>query len=134
MLNIKKIYGPYINRKQKRSFVVVVFNDGSKKTMSNARLILSKKCGRWLEEKETVDHIDDNPLNDSDENLQILSLADNIRKSMIPAKIYKFNCPICGEYTEKPLSKVLHNRKQQKAGPFCGKKCSRQWQIIQKNL
>lgn len=132
MNDVKSVNGPYtIKTKYKdRNIVIIRFFDGSRKTMSHARWLICKKEKRWLNPDETVDHIDENPLNDNLENLQILSISDNVRRSIKPSRIYTFICPTCGLEAEKLLCKVKHNRKQGKAGPFCGKQCSRQWQII----
>ena len=46
-----------------------------------ARYLLAVKLGRFLTEDETVDHIDGDKTNNSIDNLQVLSMADNIRKS-----------------------------------------------------
>lgn len=129
MLNIRKVYGPYSDSTKTRRIVQLFFNDGTSKTMSNARWLMTQKLGRWLTKEETVDHDDGNPLNDDLSNLKIMSLADNIRKSAKPAGVYKFNCPVCKKFVEKPLRDVKHNRKNGKAGPFCGKHCSRMWQL-----
>lgn len=129
MKNIKKVFGPYGHKKTRRRIVIVQFLDGTKKSMSSARYVLSKLRGSWLKPEETADHIDGNFENDDPTNLQILSMADNIRKSVIPKKMFSFDCPVCKNKATKELRNVKHNKKQGKAGPFCGKACSRQWQL-----
>jgi hypothetical protein len=80
-----KIYGPYL-RKDGRKHVVIVHPDGRKQTKSYPRLLLEQKLGRELTKEETVDHKDDDFTNDSLDNLQILSLANNAKKSAIGNK------------------------------------------------
>ena len=98
--------------------------DGGKKTMSNARYLMEKHLGRELLRAETVDHIDEDPLNDDLSNLQILSLADNIRRSHRKTEWYEFNCPCCGVFAVKKMKEVRSSWKKGKAGPYCGKSCA----------
>jgi hypothetical protein len=116
------IYGPYTNR-ENRKFVVIIGPKG-RKTTTYARYLIEQKIGRNLRLDETVDHIDGDKTNDNIENLQLLSRAENIRKSSKATEWFTFVCPVCGAIASKPLSKVKHNRKQGKAGPFCGKSCA----------
>jgi len=98
--------------------------------MSNARHLMELHLGRTLGLNETVDHINGDPLDDRIDNLQVMTLQDNIRKSAKPAEIYSFYCSMCGQQAVKPMCQVKHNWKQGKAGPFCGKKCARKFQIL----
>jgi hypothetical protein len=125
-----KIYGPYKDGSGKRLIVLKYFDDGKKKTTSLARHLMEESLGRELTSTETVDHINGDPMDNRLENLQILSRADNIRKSAKPAEIFQFFCPICGVKTSKPMRDVRHSAKQGKAGPFCGKKCARRYQLL----
>ncbi len=70
----------YKNRKDGRSMVVLIGSAG-RLTTAYARYLMAVKLGRFLTAEETVDHIDENHSNDSLENLQLLTLADNIKKS-----------------------------------------------------
>lgn len=60
--------------------LVLVTNSGEKKCTSYARYLMAVKLGRYMTEDETVDHVDNDKTNDIIENLQVLSLGDNIRK------------------------------------------------------
>ena len=84
---IKKVYGPYHYPAKKgvksRRRIVVVFEDGTKTTMSWARWLVTQDLRRALTAEETVDHINEDPLDDRLENLQILSAADNARKHSV---------------------------------------------------
>lgn len=117
-----KVYGPYTNY-QDRKFVIIRTN-GKNKTTQYARYLLEQHLGRSLSSSETVDHIDGNFRNDSLDNLQILSRADNIRKSIKPKEMITFTCPVCKKETTKEARNIRANRKQGKAGPYCGKSCS----------
>lgn len=79
-----KIYGPYSSGADGRARLVL-YNpvEGTKTTKLLARVVLECHLGRQLTAQETVDHIDGNKLNDSVENLRILSRAENARRSAI---------------------------------------------------
>ena len=80
LISIKKlsIYGK--NEKCKRVFCELHFSDETKKHTQVARVLLESSLGRVLDRKETVDHIDGDTLNNSLDNLQMLSLSDNAKK------------------------------------------------------
>lgn len=94
---------------------------GLKKTISYARYLLSVKEGRILERWEQADHINENPTDDSLENLQILTVAENNRKSRefrgIKTTSYIFICPICNKEF------VLSASRSHKINPACSRTC-----------
>lgn len=118
-----KVYGPYI-RKDNRKHVIVI-DGNSRRTISYPRYILEQHLGRVLSHDETVDHINGDFTDDRLENLQIMTLADNIRKTKMlsPHRFIQFVCPICGSTSSRSIHVLAHNRKQGKRGPFCSKKC-----------
>ena len=74
---------------------LLLYNSHKDRTSTQyARYLKAVELGRFLSEKETVDHIDGDPSNDSIENLQILSLADNNRKTHCKPLV-ELICPIC---------------------------------------
>lgn len=54
--------------------------NGVNKHSQVSKLLLETTLGRVLEDHETVDHIDGDSLNDSIDNLQLLSRAENAKK------------------------------------------------------
>lgn len=120
-----KVFGPYL-RKDGRKHVVIQHDNGKKQTQSYPRFLMEEYLGRKLLPEETVDHIDNDKTNNAIENLQILSLTENIQKAQKrnPRKIFKFVCPQCGQPAEKYLNEVLGNRKKARAGPFCSRSCA----------
>lgn len=85
---IKEIYSDLIKiskmsicgKYSKRIFCELHFVDGTKKHTQVARVLLESKLGRMLTKIETVDHIDGDSLNNSMDNLQMLSRSDNAKK------------------------------------------------------
>ena len=118
-----KIYGPYL-RKDGRKHIVIVKDDGTKRTQSYPRYLMEQHLGRELLPEETVDHIDNDFTNDDISNLQLLTLVENVEKSRKPKEIYTFVCPCCGKVASKDMCQVRHNLKRGKAGPFCSRKCA----------
>jgi hypothetical protein len=117
-----KIYGPYL-RKDKR--LVIVINHGDRmQTLSYPKYLMEQHLGRKLLSHETVDHIDGNPLNNDLSNLQILSLADNIRKSHPVATYIELKCKCCGKQFKRREAVHKRNTEVRKVdGPFCSKSC-----------
>lgn len=89
----------------------------SKKTLSWARYVKSVAEGRILWSTEHVDHIDNNPLNDDPANLQILTQAENNRKSGKSARMSELVCFFCGKTFERPTRAIRAAR------CFCSKSC-----------
>ena len=77
------VYGPYLCGDGRKR--VTLFNKETKAqtTRQLAKVRLEVKIGRKLIGKETVDHKDENKTNDDTNNLQVLSVSDNARKSSL---------------------------------------------------
>lgn len=119
---IMKVYGPYKHSENGRNYVII-HKDGRIKSTAYARHLMEQNLGRELTEEETVDHIDNDKTNDVISNLQILTVADNIRKSAKKTEMYDFICPLCFTLATKKLRQVKHNWNKGKDGPFCGRTC-----------
>ena len=129
-----RVNGPYTHNTgilKGRRYVNIVYDNGKKTTKMYARYLMEQHLGRELSPEESVDHIDEDFTNDSIENLQVLSLAENSRKSNYlrrPAEYWTFNCPWCQKEFTKPARFVRWNNiTRKKFGPFCGKKCAGAW-------
>lgn len=122
----------YLNtNKEPRRVVLLVSKDGAKTSMSYARYLMISYLNRFLSKEEHVDHIDGNRLNDSIENLQILSQQENNLKSVRQlgkeAKLIELICPICNTIffkSKKDAYKTIHLGKQQCCSRKCGGKYS----------
>ena len=115
-----------VNKEPRR--VVALYNShGDRTSTSYARYLMSTHLGRYLLPEEHVDHIDNDKLNDTISNLQILSLkANNVKEGLRRAKkngrwLYSL-CPVCHNVM------VKDKRNTQNTGP-CNKgkvvSCSR---------
>lgn len=122
-----KTYGPYFRPDGRAHMIHYDSATDTRITQSYPRYLMEQHLGRKLLPTEHVDHINNDHTDNRIENFQLLSVAENVRKSHKIEEIIIFLCPVCGTESSKPASKVRHNRKQGKAGPFCSKKCAGVW-------
>jgi hypothetical protein len=84
---IARIYGPYVKEPQKgtarRRQLAISFEDGTRTSIPYARWLMTQHLGRKLLPTEHVDHINEDPLDDRISNYQLLSPAQNSRKSLL---------------------------------------------------
>lgn len=128
---LPKIYGPY-KYKTGRKHIVLSYSKKEKFSKPYARYLMEVYLGRLLDGRnETVDHIDGDKTNDVIENLQILTLSDNVKKSFRdgssakrPIEYWKGFCPNCNTEFIRRADIIRGNRKLGKSGPFCGINCS----------
>ena len=87
---------------------------------------MEKHLDRYLEEDETIDHIDGNFLNNEISNLRILSRKEHTTNDALRNKDIIVKCIYCGkEFTIK--GETLHNRNRKdrgQSGYFCSRQCS----------
>ena len=127
--------GYLINGSEMRKMVVLIANDGSKHCTSFARYLMAVQRGSYLSSSETVDHIDENKMNDNLDNLQILSREENVRKHAEHVKqpmthgtyrMYrhgKCRCELCQQagreimnrYYDKHKDEINQRRRQKRA-------------------
>ncbi len=120
-----RTYGPY-EGKDGRLRVCVVYPDLSKRTVSYPKYLMEKHLNRYLEKNETIDHKDENPLNNKLSNLNILIKGDHCRKHAKRLLPRSFSCPQCKKpfvLSGRRLHDAIQNRKRGKVGPFCNKRC-----------
>ena len=121
-----KIYGPY-TRKDGRQHIVVVYPDGTKRTVSYPKYLVEMYLNRYLDEDETVDHINGDVSDNSKENLQVIKRSDHVSLDVKRYKEKSFRCPLCNtefKLSGRYLYGAILNRRRGKAGPFCSRSCA----------
>lgn len=119
-----KIHGPY-KREDGRQIVIVIEDDGTRRTVSYPKWILELQLGRKLDPNlETVDHIDFNFDNNNLDNLRIVPRAEHSSDDTRRVKLVKFTCPWCKKEFERSPRLVRDKAKKGKAGPFCSRGCA----------
>lgn len=121
-----KVYGPY-KRKDCRKHVIIIFPDGTRKTVSYPKYITEIRLNRYILNDRTIDHKDGNFENNNKNNLCVLPRSEHTSIDVKRLKEQKFICPECKiEFTAlgKKLHSIIMERKRNKAGPFCSKRCS----------
>lgn len=124
---IKKVHGPYRRKTDGRQHVIIIYHDGSRKTVSYPKYLTEKRLGRYLEPHETVDHEDGNFYNNDPSNIKVISRSRHSYSHARRVKKENFKCPTCEKTFTiggKRLNDVVQNRKKGKAGPFCGRSCA----------
>ena len=86
MIELEKPYSDdwkhgFLIEENGRKKIVLYNSDSDRSTTAYARYLYAVSIGRYLEKEEYIDHIDNDRTNDSLDNLQILSNADNVRKA-----------------------------------------------------
>lgn len=110
-----------LHKKERRRMACLVVPGGKERTtISYARYLMAVSLGRMLTSDETVDHVNGDALDDRVENLQILSLTDNVRKSARRKTYIEFLCPVCGSVFSREL-RQLHGTKAD--SPCCSRRC-----------
>lgn len=115
------MWGPYTARDGRQRLVLHLPN-GKRTTVSYPKYLMEKRLGRYLEPDETVDHIDENPLNNEEGNLQVLTRSGHAALDARRRNPQEFTCPTCGGNFVVEGSK-LKDRQRGKAGPFCSRSC-----------
>jgi len=125
LAGVRKVHGPYVRKKDGRSHVVIVYNDGTKRTVSYPKFLVEFVLGRELDPvEETVDHIDDDFTNNAWSNLRIVPKSKHVAEDQKLAVKVTVKCRLCGALARKRPNHLNHNAKMGKAGPFCSHKCT----------
>lgn len=107
-----------LNKKDGRLRCVLVYKDGHKENISYPKLLMEEKLGRKLLPNEQVHHIDENPLNNNLDNLELTTLGEHQRMHFKIIK-YEETCIWCGK---KFIVDKKHHRNHRKGKEYC---CSR---------
>jgi hypothetical protein len=118
------VHDPHFDISSGRWYIIIYKNKTASERrkiikINLARALMQVKLGRLLNSNETADHIDEDKSNDNIDNLQILTLAENTRKSKGgPAKIIELICDNCSN----KFIRLLKRHKKSKSN-FCNRTC-----------
>lgn len=114
-----------VNSQNRNSVCLYNTKDKSRKTISYAKYLLSHKLNRYLLSDEEADHIDNDPTNDSIDNLQILSPSENCIKyrNHVGKSMVEYSCPICDKVFSVRRGQS-HLVKKSKNAVACSRVCS----------
>ena len=98
-------------------------------SISYPKYLMEVKLGKYLNENDTVDHLDYNVLNNEYDNLVVKNRSEHSKDDNIRIKPVRFICPICGkefELSGKKLLKLYYRIKMgvTKSGPYCCRSCA----------
>jgi hypothetical protein len=119
-----KVHGPY-KRRDGRQIVIIIENNGSRRTVSYPKWIMEIQLGRRLDPNlETVDHIDSNFENNNINNLRLIPRKEHSEDDTRRVKLVKFKCAWCDKEFERSPRLVRDKSRKNKAGPFCSRTCA----------
>ncbi|CAM6004233.1 unnamed protein product [Sphagnum balticum] len=120
-----KVHGPYKRKSDGRSIVIVIDNNGRRRTVSYPKWLMEMQVGRPLDPNlETVDHIDSNIDNNDLNNLRIVPRNEHSSDDTRRVKPVKFTCAWCDQEFERSPRLVRDKSRKNKAGPFCSRACA----------
>jgi len=111
------------NKSTGRNNVHLRNSDNDLSTTSYARYLMSVHLGRYLEDHEHVDHINDIKSDDRIDNLQILTVLENNYKSAPPKTIVSLQCPFCKKEFKRQ-KRQTHLSKPNNKATYCSRSCS----------
>lgn len=126
--NYDKLFGPYVSKEGRAYFVLVYKGENrNRKTILRARAVMEVSLGRLLQPTETVDHKNRNKLDDTVDNLQIMTKKENSAKSAVRRVETQVFCINCGRAFTPSTRQKSKAKSITGAGPFCGRKCTGQY-------
>lgn len=120
-----KVHGPYRRKTDGRQIVIIIENNGQRRTVSYPKWLMEVQLGRRLDPNlETVDHIDSNMENNDINNLRIVPRKEHSSDDTRRVKHVKFTCAWCNKEFERSPRLVRDKSRKNKAGPFCSRMCA----------
>ena len=121
-----KFYGPYASKKDNRLRCVLIYPNGRKQTLSYPKYLMEVHLNKYLEENDTIDHIDGNFLNNEINNLRVIKRKQHCYEDAVRNRDMIAICNYCGKEFIISGNK-LHNRNRydrKQSGYFCSKQCT----------
>ncbi len=118
-----RTFGPYLNRATNRKIIIEVAPDGTRKTTSYPKWLLSKHLGYDLKDM-TVDHLDRDKTNDDINNLRAIPRADHSALDTRRVVLIKLKCSLCNKKFERSPRLIRDKAKKGVRGQFCSRQCA----------
>lgn len=113
-------FGYLVINPENRKTVILFNTSKDRSSVSYARYLMSVKLGRLLSTNEHVDHKDDDKTNDVLSNLQILTPAENNKKSARGLSVVQLQCQCCKTDFVRE-NRLMHSPRKTIS---CSRKCS----------
>jgi hypothetical protein len=117
------IYGPYARQSDDRKIVIIVSNNGKRRTVSYPKYLIEKHLGKKLKKNETVDHWNSDKNDNRISNLKVVDRAEHSANDTRRVKNIKLQCALCDKEFERSPRLLRDKSKKGKAGPFCSRSC-----------
>lgn len=128
--NVRAIHGPYLRNDGRLMLVLVNKYNNDVSSISYPKLLYEIYYNKRIDENDTIDHIDGNPLNNDINNLRVLDRNFHIRMDVRKRIPNLVKCKECGK---EFLATKSNNAKR--TGYFCSRQCSGKYgKKIQLNL
>lgn len=97
-----RCYGPYTRKDGRQHVVLINWNavDKQRITVSYPKYVVEKALNRYLAADETVDHVDENFLNNDLSNLKIVKRSIHCKSHVMQVQKVTKHCVICGKEFE----------------------------------
>ena len=120
-----------LNKKDGRLRCVLVYKDGHKENISYPKLLMEEKLGRKLLPNEQIHHIDENPLNNNLDNLELTTLGEHQRMHSKNIE-YEETCIWCSK--KFIVNKKRHRNHRKDKEYCCGRICSGKYGAYKRKL
>lgn len=129
-----RIQGPHFYSRMGRWVIDIIWEGGGRKRTLYSRYLMEVSLNRILGPNEIVHHKDHDPLNDTIENLEILTKKEHQQHHLQKyTEDKEYICPSCKKsflLTPQQQSVRTRNRHRKSSGPFCSKNCAAKSQYI----
>jgi hypothetical protein len=120
----RHVLGPY-QHENGRKHVVVIEDDGSRRSVSLPKHIMEEHLGRILHpDLETIDHLDCDFQNNDISNLRIVPRKEHSGDDTRRVKLVDFTCSLCGKPFQRSPRLVRDKSKKGVTGIFCSRECA----------